>query len=458
VAASRYDEATAYATFDRHTFGDMKPYAYKTTDYGKTWTALPLTDSGVRGYAHVIAEDSVNPNLLFLGTEVGLWISVDGGQHWAQYKGSNFPAVAVRDIVVQARESDLVLATHGRGIWIIDDISPLRALTPDLMSKEATLLPGRTIQYIEGSGGWAEGDESFSGRDRPSDAQITYYQKGRHIFGDLRIEILDANGKLVDTVPGSKHRGLNRAAWSMRVKAPAVPPAASALFEAAQGPRVLPGTYTVKMTKGDNVYTEQINVTVDPREKFSVDDRKAQFDLTMKIYHTIEHMTYGVDAIEGVRNAANARAAKLTEKDPLRKQLQDLAAKCDELRSKIVATKEGGMVTGEERIRELLGQLYGTVNGYEGRPAEYQAARAESLAHELEDVIGDFQKLTQKALPAVNAGLKKKKAEPISVLTEADWQKKRAGEGSSGSGAGMLFFRGQQWEMDARETDRREID
>ena len=447
VAASRYDEATAYATFDRHTFGDMKPYAYKTSDYGKTWTALPLTDSGVRGYAHVIAEDSVNPNLLFLGTEVGLWISVDGGQHWAQYKGSNFPAVAVRDIVVQAREGDLVLATHGRGIWIIDDISPLRALTPELMSKDATLLPGRTIQYIEGSGGWPEGDESFSGRDRPSDAQITYYQKGRHIFGDLKIEILDANGKVVDTVPGSKHRGLNRAGWSMRVKAPAVPPAASALFEAAQGPRVLPGTYTVKMTKGDNVYTEQISVAVDPRAKFSVEDRKAQFDLTMKIYHTIEHMTYGVDAIEGVRNAANQRAAKLTEKDPLRKQLQDLAAKCDELRSKIVATKEGGMVTGEERIRELLGQLYGTVNGYEGRPAEYQAARAESLAHELEDVIGDFQKLTQKELPGVNAGLKKKKSEPISVLTEAEWQKKREGEGSSGAAAGMLLFRGQLREM-----------
>ncbi len=448
IEASRYDEATAYATFDRHTFGDMKPYAYKTTDYGKTWTAFPLQESGVHGFTHVIKEDSANPNLLFLGTEVGLWISVDGGQHWAQYKGSNFPAVAVDDIAVQARESDLVLATHGRGIWIIDDISALRALTPDMMAKEAALIPGRSIQYLDTFGGWPEGDESFSGRNRPSEAQITYYQKGRHIFGDLKIEILDQSGKLIDTVPGSKHRGLNRADWSMRVKAPAVPPAATALFEAAQGPRVLPGTYTVKMTKGDKVYTEQINVVVDPRVKFTVEDRQAQFDLTMKIYHTIEHMTFAVEAIEGVRNAANAKASKLTEKDPLRKQLQDLAARCDELRSKIVATKEGGMVTGEERIRELLGQLYGTVNGYEGRPTEYQAARADSLAHELEDVIGDFQKLTQKELPGLNNGLKKKKAEPISVLTEADWQKKRDAEGSSGAGAGMLSFEGFRREMD----------
>jgi hypothetical protein len=233
----------------------------------------------------------------------------------------------------------------------------------------------------------------------------------------------------------------------MRVKAPAVPPAATALFEASQGPRVLPGTYTVKMTKGDNVYTEQLNVTLDPRVKFSVEDRKAQFDMTMKIYHTIEHMTWAVEAIEGVRNAANARAAKLPEKDPLRKQLQDLAAKCDALRSKIVATKEGGMITGEERIRELLGQLYGTVNGYEGRPSDYQAARSDSLAHELEDVIGDFQKETAKDLPAVNAGLKKKKADAITVLTEQEWRKKRDAEGGSGA-AGMLVFRGQDRDMD----------
>ena len=448
VEASRYEEATAYATFDRHTYGDMKPYAYKTTDYGKTWTALPLQESGVTGYAHVIKEDSVNPNLLFVGTEFGLWISVDGGQHWAQYKGSNFPAVAVRDIAVQARESDLVLATHGRGIWIIDDISAWRALTPELMSKEAALVPGRAIQYLDTFGGWSEGDETFTGRNRPSEAQITYYQKSRHIFGDLKIEIFDESGKLVDTVPGSKHRGLNRANWPMRLRAPAVPPAATALFEAAQGPRVLPGKYTVKMTKGDNVYTEEINVALDPRVKFSLDDRKAQFDLAMKVYHTIEHMTFAVDAIEGVRNAANARAAKLTDKDPLKKQLTDLAAKCDELRSKIVATKEGGMITGEERIRELLGQLYGSVNMYEGRPADYQAAREDSLAHELQDVIDDFQKLTQKELPGINAGLKKKKAEAITVLTESDWQKKHQAEGSSGNAAGMQAFEGGRREMD----------
>ena len=448
VEASRFDEGTAYVTFDRHTFGDMKPYVYKSTDYGQAWTALPAQESGVRGFAHVIKEDTVNPNVLFLGTEFGLWISVDGGQRWAQYKGTDFPAVPVDDIAVQARESDLVLATHGRGIWIVDDISPLHTLTPEVMAKEAMLLPGRpSIQYFDTYGGWPEGDETFKGRNRPADAQITYYQKGRHIFGDLKIEIFDQDGNLVDTVAGGKHRGLNRAGWGMRVRPPTVAPAATALFEAAEGPRVLPGTYMVKLTKGDQTYTEQLNVAMDPRAKYSLEERKAQFDLSMKVYKLLEHMTYSVEAIEGVRDATNARAAKLPEKDPLRKQLQLLAGECDRLRSKIVATKEGGMITGEERIRELLGQLYSAVTTYDGKPTDYQVARTESLGHELEDVVVEFQKLTEKELPGINATLKKKKLDSIRVLAEGDWQKKKA-ESAVAAGAGMRVAEGQAQEID----------
>jgi photosystem II stability/assembly factor-like uncharacterized protein len=433
VVAGRFDEATAYATFDRHTYGDMKPYAYKTTDYGQTWTALKVQESGVRGYAHVITQDTVNPNLLFLGTEFGLWISADGGERWAQYRGSDFPAVAVRDIVLHPRESDLVLATHGRGIWIIDDISPLRALTPDLMAKDAVLIAGPpAVQYLNANGGWAEGDETYVGPTRSNEAFIDYYQKRRHIFGDLKIEILDQDGKLVDTIASSKHRGLNRATWSMRLKAPTVPPAATALFQAAVGPRVLPGTYTVKLTKGDQVYTESLKVVLDPRATYTLADRKAQFDLTMKLHKLLGHMTYAVDAIEGVRDSAKANAAKLPEKDPLRARLQQLSQESEGLRSKIVATKEGGAITGEERIREHIGKVYGNVNGYEGRPTDYEVARADSLAHELEDVIHDFQNMTAKELPAINAGLQKKKLGTIPVLSEADWEKRHQ-EGASGA-------------------------
>jgi len=438
IEASRFDEGVAYATFDRHTYGDITPYAYKTTDYGKTWTSLHLKENSVRGYAHVIREDTVDPNLLFVGTEFGLWISVDGGQRWAQYKGSSFPNAAVRDVAIHPRESDLVIATHGRGIWIVDDISPLRALTPDLMTKSAALIEGRPgVQYLPANGGWAEGDESFTGPSRPTQAFIDYYQKGRHIFGDLKIEILDQDGKLVDSVEGSKHRGLNRATWSMQLKAPIVPPAASALFAASQGPRVLPGTYTVKMTKGDQVYTESLKLVLDPRATFTVEDRKMQFDLSMKIYRELEHMSYAVSAIEGVRDAATARASKLTDKDALRSQLQKFSADLDQLRSRIVATKEGGGITGEERIREHIGSLYGAVNGYEGRPTDYQVARTESLGHELEDVIADFRKLTDKELPAINPALQKKKLDAIHVLAESEWRAQHEESTSKAAGNGV---------------------
>ena len=213
----------------------------------------------------------------------------------------------MRDIVVQPRTSDLVIATHGRGIWIIDDISSLRTLTPDLMTKEAVLLDTTAVQYLSTNGGWNEGDAAFSGPSRSNSAYITYYQRSRHIFGDMKIEIFDSAGKLVDTIAGSKHRGLNRATWSMTLKAPIVPPAATAAFGAASGPRVLPGVYTVKLTKGDKVYTSKLNVVMDPRAKYTAEDRKAQYDLAMKLYKSMAKMSFAVDSMVGLRDgAANA--------------------------------------------------------------------------------------------------------------------------------------------------------
>ena len=423
IEAGRHEDGTAFAAFDRHMSGDMKPYVYKTTDFGRNWQALVSPDSGVRGYAHVIKEDAVNPNLLFLGTEFGLWVSIDGGGRWAQYKGSDFPAVAVRDLVVHPRTSDLVLATHGRGIWIVDDISPWRALTPAAIEQTAAFLPvPPAVQYLQGFGGWSEGDNSYNGPSRPTDAYIPYYQKTRHIFGDLKIEIFDEDGKLVDTVASSKHRGVNRATWSMRLKPPRVPPAASALFGAAIGARALPGTYVVKMTKGDQVYTTKINVVLDPRATYMIEDRRAQFALVERLGAVLSHMSWAVDAITDVRDAANTRAAKLQATDLLRQRLAALADAVDKIRIKIVATKEGGMITGEERLREFLGGLYGDVNGYDGRPTDEQIARAEVLGRELDDVVHEFTTLTNQQLPALNRQLTANKLATIEVLSEEAWR------------------------------------
>ena len=433
VESGLYDAATAYAAFDRHTFGDMEPHVFKTTDYGKTWMPIVSSDSGVRGYAHVIKEDPVSQNILYLGTEFGLWISLDSGKRWAQYKGHDFPNVAVRDLVVHPRESDLVLATHGRGIWIIDDITPLRKLSPEVMAQDAVFLSAKPAQQrLEAGGGWADGSAVYTGPNPPDAAIITYYQKKRHIFGKMKLEIFDAQGKLVDTLSPNSRRGISRVEWPMRIKAPRVPPAASAAFEAAQGPRVLPGTYTVKMTRGTETYTTQLVVTLDPRAKFNPEDRKMELDAAMRVYNLLGDMSFDVDRINGVRDALADRGGKVRGDAAFSKRLQDLSQKVDDLRKKIVATKEGGAITGEERIREKTTGLYGDLVFYEGRPADYQVARIDSLKKELGDVETEFEALVAKELPSVNKSLSQKKLEPVQQLTRKAWD---AANGNSGGGA-----------------------
>ena len=423
IDAGHFNEGTAYATFDLHTFGDMRPYVYKTSDFGKTWTSVVSADSKMRGFAHVVKEDLVNPDLLFVGTEFGLWVSVDGGKQWAQYKGVDLPSVPVRDLAIHPRDSDLVIATHGRGIWIVDDLTPLRKLTPDTLAKEAEFFQGKpVVQRIPAGGGWVNGDAAFVGGNPPDSAVITFYQKKRHIFGDMKLEVFDSAGKLISTIPSSKRRGLNRVVWSMRLPAPKVPPAATAAFSAAVGPRVMPGTYTVKLTKDKNVYTMPLQVIGDPRASYPAKDRKAQFDLSMKIYNLLGDMTFATERINGVRMALEARAAKLPANEPVAAQLRAAAKQVDELRRKIVATKEGGAITGEERLRENLADLYGSVSGYEGRPTQTQIDRADAIARELFDVTKDFDAWLTKEVPGINAALKAKGLEPITPLTRKDWE------------------------------------
>ena len=409
IEAGRFDAATAYATFDRHTFGDLTPYVYKTTDFGMTWVRIAGPERGLRGWAHVIKEDTIRPDLLFVGTEFGLWISPDGGKLWAEFKGGNFPGVAVRDIMVHPRTNDLVLATHGRGIWIVDDITPLRGLSDDVLQKEAAFLDARpAIQRIEGQGGYVEGDATFSGPNPPGGAVITYYQRTRHLFGPIKIEILGPDGKLVDAIPASKRRGINRVSWSMRVAPPQVPRAALIASSSIQGPRVFPGAYTVRLTKGKEVYETKLDVGLDPRAGFTMADRKAQFDAAMRVHGLFSVMSVLVDRITSLRALADQSAGKLPEKDALRRQLEAFSTQADGLRKEIVATKEGGAITGEERLREHMDALYGAILSYEGRPAQYQLESIDALQRELDDVSREFDAFTAKTLPKINEGLKAK--------------------------------------------------
>ena len=426
VQTSNFDAGTAYATFDRHTFGDMAPYVFKTTDYGKTWTPLvtPQDSKTLRGYAHVVKEDVVKPDLLFVGTEFGLWVSIDGGKNWAQFKGNHFPAVAVRDLAIQSRDNDLVLATHGRGIWIIDDITPWRALTPEIMSQEVAFVSARPVQErIEGSGGWANGAAMFVGDNPPDAAVINYYQRERHLFGKLKIEVLDSTGKVLDEIPASKRPGLNRVMWTMREKPPRVPPAAQIAFGGTRGVRFAPGEYTVRLTKNGKTYETKFTVGLDRRAKFTDADKKAQFDAAIKVRALFDDESALMDRIVFLRTEVAQMAKGLPENDPLHKTMKDFDGKIEVVRKKIVATTEGGAITGEERIREHTDQLYGALLSYEGKPGDYHLAYIDTLRRELDDVNKEFENLLAKDLPALNQTIKGKgeiKAPPAKVAVNEE--------------------------------------
>jgi hypothetical protein len=216
---------------------------------------------------------------------------------------------------------------------------------------------------------------------------------------------------------------------------------------------VLPGIYTVKMTKGDQTYTTKLKVAMDPRGNYTEQDRRAQYELAMKLYKILGRMSYAVDSIAGLRDGATLRAAKLQENDALRKNLEQLSQQADALRSKIVATKEGGAITGEQRLREFSTEVYGYVNNYDGRPTDDQVARTDALSRELDDVIHDLKQLTARQLPAINTALQRKKLEPIQTVSQEQWEKAHEGAGT-GTVAGAMRWLERQRGKAGQENER----
>ena len=416
VQASNFDAGTAYAAFDRHSQGDMAAYVYRTRDFGKTWTALVTSKDlkGVDGYAHVIKEDLLSPNLLFLGTELGLYISIDGGDRWARFKGGNLPAVAVRDLVIHPRDNDLVLASHGRGIWIVDDITPLRALSKEMMAKELSFVASRTTQQrLPAQGGWPNGDAGFAGENPPDAAVITYYQRARHLFGKLKIEVLDASGKVIDQLPASKRPGLNRVTWNMREKPPRVPPAAQIAGAGTQGVHVLPGVYRVRITKNGQTIESKLTVTLDRRAKFTLAERKMQYVAGMRIKALFGAESELMDRITFLRGELAENTAALAKDSELKAKIAELDVKADTVRKLIVATTEGGAITGEERLREHTDQLYAAILNYEGKPTDYQMDNIAALESELKEVTSQFNKLVSTDLKMLNKALQGAGKKPV---------------------------------------------
>jgi photosystem II stability/assembly factor-like uncharacterized protein len=415
VEPGHYDEATAYVTLDGHMTGDMKPYVFRTADFGRTWQALATPD--VTGYAHVVKEDLVSRDLLFLGTESGLFISLDGGKAWA-HDTAGIPSVAVRDIAIHPRDHDVVLATHGRALYVIDDISLLRKLTAATLDADAAFLDSRPQWMVNGTSDFGfGGDGEFVGRSPAESAVITYYLKKRHLFGDLKLEIYDSSGTRLASINGGKRKGINRVEWSMRSDPPRFAPGSGIIpnLYALMGPRALEGTYTVKLIKGADTYTSTIELVPDPRSKATAADRKAQRDVVDKLFALVERSTDLIDGITSVRDQAAARAAKLPAADPLRTRLEALGAGMEKQRTALVATSKGEGISGDERLREELGTLYGNVNGFDGRPTRSQVDRMAVLAAQLDAATGLFKAAQASDVTPINAELAKKKLEQIAI-------------------------------------------
>ena len=433
VEASHFEEGTAYASLEGHQTGDMKTYLVRTRDFGKTWQELATPE--MTGYAQVIREDLVNPNLLFAGTEMGLYISVDGGKSWAKFVGGMPKNVPIRDLAIHPRDGDLIMATHGRGIYILDDLSALRALTPEILNKDFAMLPSRTavesmFQFEQRS----EGDGEFTGDTGRPMARIAYYLKKRMLVGDFKAAVYDAKGNLVENLSTSRRKGINVVEWSMRMKPPKTPPGNQVFPDPNSifGPYLPEGTYSVKVTHGTETATAEIHVVADPRGKHSAADRAEQFKAVVDAYHLVEHIAYVVDAAKDLSAQAADRAGKLGPDDPLRKAMQSLRDSISATQQKLAASHEGGY-SGEIELREKILEVYGGINGYAGKPTESQVAQLAALHKELDGLEGDFHSYSEKAMTSANPALDKKKLPALKLLGEEEWRKKEAEK----SGGGM---------------------
>jgi photosystem II stability/assembly factor-like uncharacterized protein len=433
VRTSPVDDAAAFVTLDGHRTGDMATHVFRTRDFGQTWLAIAPSGDDV-GYAHVIEQDPVNPEILYLGTEFGLSITLDGGVHWARFS-EGLPNVAVRDLAIHPTEHDLILATHGRGVYIIDDLSALRGLTVEVLEATVALLPSRpSPMVLSGGMSWFGSDDEFVGRNPTEAATIDYWLKKRHLFGDLKIEVFDAEGELITTLPCWKRRGLNRVGWPMRLPAPTVPPA-TALIPAFQGPRVPEGTYTIRLTKGKEVLEGTVELVADPRNPHPREDRLLQQTTALEIYDQLGELTFLTDRTIALRDQVRDRVDGLKGRD--RERFEAFADRLEAFRGTLVVV-EGGMLSGKEQLRERLGNLYGAVSGYDGRPTDSQLHRLERLAAEFEQRQQAFDDLLAE-VDDHNQRLERRGLEPLAPLTRDQWEADQ--EGLRGSTALLAGFR-----------------
>lgn len=419
IEPSRYDKNTIFVTFDNHAYGDMNTYIAKSTDAGKTFTRL--NSPNFKSFAHKIKEDIVSKNILFAGTEMGLYISLNSGTDWVLMKG-NIPEYAmVRDIAIDPKTNDLIIATHGRGILILDDITPLRKLNENLLNTELAFVSIPKTSVTHGHFGWAwAGPGEFFGQNPSEQAPIVYYLKNRPAKGDIKIELFDLKGNYLYDLKGSKRKGLNKIYWNMQAKPPRPVKGASTLDNSGfNGPLMPKGKYKIKLSLNDQHCESEIELIDDPFSAHTTADRELNQKTSDEAYKTTEELAFLAAKLIHIRTQLNQLQSTVTN-EPLKKLLKTYNDTLNNIRKDLMATKEGTNASffGEEKLREKLSSLYNSLIWYEGKPTDSQLNRLKGLQYDLDKETKRFEKHNKAFIDKINPMLKKEASTTISELTK----------------------------------------
>jgi photosystem II stability/assembly factor-like uncharacterized protein len=417
IEASHFAEGTAYACFDRHRWDDYRPYVYKTEDYGRTWTSL-AADLPELGYLHVVREDPVNPDLLYVGSEFGLFLSFDRGNEWIPFR-NGFPTVAVRDIQVHPRDHDLLVGTHGRGLWVLDDITPLQGLTPEALSRDCTLFDIRPATlYSYRSQSMYSGPEPYAGPNPRPGIGISYFLKEKPASGTrFSLAIYDRDGNKVTALRGPQNRGLNQVYWNLRVQGEAQePPAPSGgrFRRSFGGAYCYPGEYMVVLELGEARFEKILSVKADPQHVFTLADRQLNRKFVAEISALNQSgasLIRDMDALDTQLKDVESRlkTAKITDR-ALSEKLKEMKKKVTDIREAYSYSVEGR--TGYRRpvsvalrggtLPEQLSRLRGSVSRYQGAPTQTQIDHFNNLKGVVEPLLQTAAELRERDIPGIN--------------------------------------------------------
>jgi photosystem II stability/assembly factor-like uncharacterized protein len=423
IEASSHGKGIAYAVFEGHTTGDMKPYTLKTSDFGKTWKSIISDDINAKAFVRNIQEDYVNEDLLFLGTEFGLYVTIDGGKNWSHFT-NNMPLVAIHFIDLQKKTNDIVMGTHGRGVIIIDDISPLRELNQEVLSEKLHFFKTKPFEMTEESGfsGSFGSETEFVGNSKSSAARIVYYLKKRHTFGKMSMEVQDMKGNKITSLDPGKSKGINVVNWNFNTSNPKMAKAKTLSFGGFTSPRVPAGEYKIVLTKGKDKFETVIETTYDKKSITTLGERKEQEALTATLFDMVEDLAYMVYEI----NENQAKAAAIIENN---QKGEKVAGKfniaLEELRKTLVITTGDNYVaSADPELREEMGALYSNVaTTYDGVSGAYRL-NYELISEEFETAKKQYETILKKEGEKFYTYLEKNEIEKPVIKSKDEFLKK----------------------------------